>query len=147
MLTIIHCIQSTILCEEVARKQAFPTNHCQRFSNSFFCCFHFLPTAVTQLYSLYPPGSVATDCLQTHQSYGLTLGPIQRYKSYTPSRVFAVSDTSVTAPRTSPLCESGGTGRRARLRISWATVGVQVPPLAPPRYRRQEAPGRRVEGR
>src|SRR4030095_11218130 len=31
----------------------------------------------------------------------------------------------------SPPCESGGTGRRARLRISWATVGVQVPPLAP----------------
>src|SRR3970282_1096642 len=28
-------------------------------------------------------------------------------------------------------CESGGTGRRARLRIWWATVGVQVPPLAP----------------
>jgi hypothetical protein len=27
--------------------------------------------------------------------------------------------------------ESGGTGRRARLRISWETVGVQVPPLAP----------------
>jgi hypothetical protein len=27
--------------------------------------------------------------------------------------------------------ESGGTGRRARLRIWWATVGVQVPPLAP----------------
>ncbi|MCA9470537.1 MAG: hypothetical protein KC594_00650, partial [Nitrospira sp.] len=23
-------------------------------------------------------------------------------------------------------------GRRARLRISWVTVGVQVPPLAPP---------------
>ena len=30
-----------------------------------------------------------------------------------------------------PPCESGGTGRRARLRISWVTVGVQVPPLAP----------------
>src|SRR5437867_2077832 len=29
------------------------------------------------------------------------------------------------------FCESGGTGRRARLRISWATVGVQIPPLAP----------------
>ncbi len=28
-------------------------------------------------------------------------------------------------------CESGGTGRRARFRISWETVGVQVPPLAP----------------
>ena len=27
--------------------------------------------------------------------------------------------------------ESGGTGRRARLRISWETVGVRVPPLAP----------------
>ena len=30
--------------------------------------------------------------------------------------------------------ESGGTGRRARLRISWETVGVQVPPLAPSLY-------------
>ena len=28
-------------------------------------------------------------------------------------------------------CESGGTGRRAGLRIRWATMGVQVPPLAP----------------
>ena len=27
--------------------------------------------------------------------------------------------------------ESGGTGRRAGLRIQWATMGVQLPPLAP----------------
>ena len=27
--------------------------------------------------------------------------------------------------------ESGGIGRRARLRIWWATMGVQIPPLAP----------------
>ena len=33
--------------------------------------------------------------------------------------------------------ESGGTGRRARLRISWETVGVQVPPLAPSRHARR----------
>ena len=65
-------------------------------------------------------------------SYGLTLGHLQRYKRSTTSRVFAVADTVVTILMTSPLCESGGTGRRARLRISWATVGVQVPPLAPP---------------
>ncbi len=40
-----------------------------------------------------------------------------------------------------PLCESGGTGRRARLRISWATVGVQVPPLAPLHEYGRDTPG------
>ncbi len=28
-------------------------------------------------------------------------------------------------------CEGGGTGRRARLRIWWETMGVRFPPLAP----------------
>ena len=28
--------------------------------------------------------------------------------------------------------EGGGIGRRAGFRIQWATVGVRVPPLAPP---------------
>jgi hypothetical protein len=84
----------------------------------------------------YPTDSDSPDPNNaTHRSYGLTLGRFQRYKSCTRSRVFAVSGRQATAPRVSPLCESGGTGRRARLRISWATVGVQVPPLAPlPRY-------------
>ena len=51
-------------------------------------------------------------------------------KAYTIA-CFAVSASTSTAPRCSPPCERGETGRRARLRISWVTVGVQVPPLAP----------------
>src|SRR5215213_194311 len=66
-----------------------------------------------------------------------TWTPATVQKLYT-NRVFWLPQAAATAPRISPLCESGGTGRRARLRISWATVGVRVPPLAPsPRSRRR----------
>ena len=32
------------------------------------------------------------------------------------------------------ICESGGIGRRARLRCVWFTIRVQVPSLAPNKY-------------
>ena len=32
-------------------------------------------------------------------------------------------------------CGCGGTGRRAGFRIQWATVGVRLPPSAPPAKR------------
>gem|GEM_PF-2861427 len=52
-------------------------------------------------------------------------------KAYTIEYFRLFAELIMRSLRSSPLCESGGTGRRARLRISWATVGVQVPPLAP----------------
>ena len=39
------------------------------------------------------------------------------------------------AVRTANICEGGGTGRRARLRCVWVTMGVQIPSLAPEKDR------------
>ena len=47
-------------------------------------------------------------------------------------RVSSMIATACTVPTALFLGrESGGIGRRARLRIWWVTVGVQIPPLAP----------------
>ena len=43
------------------------------------------------------------DSIPIPRSYGLTLGYIQRYKSHTTSRVFAIQYTETTAPRRSAL--------------------------------------------
>src|SRR5687767_1830439 len=73
----------------------------------------------------------SADSLPSPLEYGLTVGYMQRYK-IAASPCSCASLLQAGHPiRRSPPCESGGTGRRARLRISWATVGVQVPPLAP----------------
>jgi hypothetical protein len=71
------------------------------------------------------------DPLPVLHEYGLTLPPVQRYKRPYLQGLPARFCRPCCVKRGSAACESGGTGRRARLRISWATVGVQVPPLAP----------------
>ena len=65
------------------------------------------------------------------RSYGLTLAWVQRYKAIRHCYFLLSYYLEGSSAGVLHRCESGGTGRRARLRISWVTVGVQVPPLAP----------------
>lgn len=75
------------------------------------------------------------DCGQALPAYGLTGILVGRYKMPLIQQISTHADTVRMSHQRTTWCsasrESGGTGRRARLRISWVTVGVQVPPLAP----------------
>src|SRR5581483_1625156 len=61
----------------------------------------------------------------------LTVARDGLYKRAVARQPKGARDAVIALPLEIGRGESGGTGRRARLRISWATVGVQVPPLAP----------------
>src|SRR5436853_4790519 len=80
------------------------------------------------------------------------LTPGLEYRARFPRKYWLSLDTSrlvrlqTRKQQTATRSESGGTGRRARLRISWETVGVQVPPLAPLSITLSEKPKGSVAG-
>ena len=79
----------------------------------------------------YRPMGTQVNTLPSPQEYGLTVGYIQRYKIPTGTCTFVLFAHHAGVGSCRPHhARSGGTGRRARLRISWVTVGFKSP-LAP----------------